>query len=67
MFARMARLNAAEPSKVESSESWNNAQTKSSGTSTILRVFNSGGIVCYLVRHHIVIDGRGPGHNYRFT
>ena len=67
LFDSVARLNAAEPSKVGSSESWDNPQTKSSGTSTILRVFKSGGMVCHLVRHHIVVDGRGPGHNYRFT
>jgi surface antigen len=60
-------LNAAEPSKAGSSESWNNPQTKSSGTSTILRLFNSGGMVCHLIRHHIVVDGRAPEHNYRLT
>jgi surface antigen len=67
LFASIARLNAAEPSKVGSSESWNNPQTKSSGTSTILRVFSSGGMVCHLVRHQIVVDGQAPGHNYRLT
>ena len=67
LFGSIARLNAAEPSKVGSSESWNNPQTKSAGTSTILRVFNSGGMACHLVRHHIVVDGQAPGHNYRLT
>jgi surface antigen len=67
LFESVARLNAAEPNKVGSSESWNNPQTKSSGTSTILRVFNSGGMVCHLVRHQIVVDGQAPGHNYRLT
>jgi surface antigen len=67
LFESVARLNATEPSKAGSSDSWNNPQTGSSGTSTILRVFNSSGMVCHLVRHHIVVDARAPGHNYRFT
>jgi surface antigen len=67
LFESVARLNAAEPSQVGSSEAWNNAQTNSSGTSTILRVFHSGGMACHLVRHHVVVAGRQPGHNYRLT
>ena len=67
LFDSVARLNAAEPGKVGSSDSWTNPQTKSFGTSTILRVFTSGGMVCHLVRHHVVVDGRAPGHNYRLT
>ena len=67
VFESVARLNAAEPSQVGSSEAWNNAQTNSSGTSTILRVFHSGGMACHLVRHHVVVAGRQPGHNYRLT
>jgi|SRR5215470_14525462 len=67
LFDSVARLNAAEPSKVGNSESWNNPQTNASGTSTILRVFHSGGMDCHLVRHHIVVAGRQPGQNYRLT
>ena len=67
LFASVARLNAAEPSQVGSSEAWSNPQTGSSGTSTILRVFHSGGMACHLVRHHLVVAGRQPGHNYRLT
>ena len=67
LFESVARLNAAEPSPVGSSEAWNNPQTNSSGTSTILRVFHSGGMACHLVRHHVVVAGRQPGHNYRLT
>jgi surface antigen len=67
LFESVARLNDAEPSKVGTSEAWNNPQTKSSGTSTILRAFNSGGMVCHLVRHHIVVKGRVPGRDYRLT
>jgi surface antigen len=67
LFESIARLNAAEPSKVGSSEAWSNPQTKNSGTSTVLRVFHSGGMVCHLVRHNIVAAGRPPGHDYRFT
>jgi len=67
LFESVARLNAAEPSQVGSSEAWNNPQTNSSGTSTILRVFHSGGMACHLVRHHVVVAGRQPGHNYRLT
>jgi surface antigen len=67
LFESIARLNAAEPSKVGSSEAWSNPQTKNSGTSTVLQVFHSGGMVCHLVRHHIVDAGRPPGHNYRLT
>ena len=67
LFESVARLNAAEPSQVGRSEAWSNPQTNSSGTSTILRVFHSGGMTCHLVRHHVVVAGRQPGHNYRLT
>ena len=67
LFESVARLNAIEPSQVGSSEAWNNPQTNSSGTSTILRVFHSSGMACHLVRHHVVVAGRQPGHNFRLT
>jgi surface antigen len=67
LFESVARLNAAEPSQVGRSEAWSNPQTNSSGTSTVLRVFHSGGMVCHLVRHHIVVAGRPPGRDYRLT
>jgi surface antigen len=67
LFESVARLNAAEPSQVGRSEAWSNPQTNSSGTSTVVRVFHSGGMVCHLVRHHIVVAGRPPGHDYRLT
>ena len=64
IFESVARLNA--PRKVGQSDSWSNPETKSSGTSTILRVFHSGGMACHLVRHQIVA-GRPPPRDYRFT
>ena len=66
VFESVARLNAVKPSKVGQSDSWSNPETKSSGTSTILRVFHSGGMPCHLVRHPIVA-GRPPPRDYRFT
>jgi surface antigen len=66
IFESVARLNAVEPSKVGQSDSWSNPETKSSGTSTILRVFHSGGMACHLVRHQIVA-GRPPPRDYRLT
>jgi surface antigen len=66
VFESVARLNAVEPSKVGQSDSWSNPETKSSGTSTILRMFRSGGMACHLVRHHIVA-GRPPPRDYRLT
>jgi surface antigen len=66
IFESVARLNALEPSKVGQSDSWSNPETKSSGSSTILRVFHSGGMACHLVRHHIVA-GRPPPRDYRLT
>ena len=66
LFESVARLNAAEPSQVGRSEAWSNPQTKSHGTSTILRVFHSGDMTCHLVRHHIVA-GRPPARDYRLT
>jgi surface antigen len=65
-FESAARLNAAEPNKVGQSDPWRNPQTKSHGSSTITRVFTSGGMPCHLVRHHIVAGPR-PAQNYRFT
>ena len=67
LFESIERLNAAEPAKVGRSEAWSNPQTKTSGTSTILRVFRSGGMACHLVRNHIVIAGQPPGRDYRLT
>jgi surface antigen len=67
LFESVARLNAAEPSQVGRSEAWSNPQTNSSGTSTLLRVFHSGGMVCHLVRHRIIVVGRPPAHDYRLT
>ena len=67
LFESVARLNAAEPNGVGRSEAWSNPQTNSFGSSTILRVFHSGGMPCHLVRHHIVVAGRQPGQNYRLT
>jgi hypothetical protein len=64
IFESVAQLNA--PSKVGQSDSWSNPETKSSGTSIILRVFHSGGMPCHLVRHQIV-SGRPPPRDYRFT
>jgi surface antigen len=66
LFESVTRLNAAEPSQVGRSETWSNPQTKSSGTSTILKVFHSGGMACHLVRHQIGA-GRPPSRNYRLT
>jgi surface antigen len=66
IFESVARLNAVEPSKVGQSDSWSNPETKSSGTSTILRAFHSGGMACHLVRHQIVA-GRPPPRDYRLT
>ena len=67
LFASVAKLNAAEPSQVGRSEAWSNPQTGSSGDSTILRVFRSGGMACHLVRHHVVVAGRRAGQSYRLT
>jgi surface antigen len=66
VFESVARLNAVESSKVGQSDSWSNPETKSSGTSTILRVFHSGGMACRLVRHQIVA-GRPLPRDYRLT
>jgi hypothetical protein len=66
IFESVARLNAVEPSKFGQSDSWSNPETKSSGTSMILRMFRSGGMACHLVRHHIVA-GRPPPRDYRLT
>jgi len=66
MFESVGRLNAAEPAKVGQSDSWRNTQTNSSGSSTILRVFRSGGMPCHLVRHQIVA-GRPQARSYQLT
>ena len=66
VFDSVARLNATEPSKVEQSDSWSNPETRSHGSSTILKVFHSNGMTCHLVRHHIVA-ARPPSRNYRLT
>ena len=60
VFESVARLNATEPIKVGQTDSWSNPETKSSGRSTIIRVFHSSGMPCHLVRHHIVVPGQLP-------
>ena len=67
VFESVARLNATEPSKVGQSDSWSNPETRSSGSSTILRVFHSGVMACHLVRHHIVVPGQPLTRDYRLT
>jgi surface antigen len=67
LFESVAQLNAAEPGQVGRSEAWNNPQTKSSGTSTILRVFHSGGMACHLVKHRVLVGGRTPARDFRLT
>jgi hypothetical protein len=42
-------------------------QTNNFGTSTVVRVFRSGGVACHLLRHHIVVAGRRSGLDYRLT
>ena len=66
LFESVARLNATEPSKVGQSDSWSNPDTKSHGSSTILKVFHSNGMTCHLVSHHIVA-AKLPSRNYRLT
>ena len=66
LFQSVERLNEAEPSRVGHSDAWSNPQTKSHGSSTILKFFQSDGMTCHLVRHHIVAV-RPPPRNYRFT
>jgi surface antigen len=67
LFESIARLNAAEPSQVGRSDKWSNPRTQSSGTSRVLRVFHSGGMVCHLLLHSIVVAGRPPAQDYRLT
>src|SRR5215471_13384639 len=67
LFESVARLNAAEPSQVGRSDDWSNPQTKSSGTSTLLRVFHSGHMTCHLLRHRVIAGGRPPARDFRLT
>lgn len=67
LLESVARLNAAEPTRIGRSAAWSNLQTNSSGTSTILRVFRSDSMACHPVLHRIVIAGRLPSHDYRLT
>ena len=66
VFESAERLNMADLSQVGRSDRWSNPQTKSHGSSTIVKVFQSGGMACHLVRHHIV-TGRPPSRDYRLT
>jgi surface antigen len=67
VFESVARLKAVEPSKVGQSDSWSNPETRSSGSSTILRVFRSSGMPCHLVRYHIVVAGQPTARDYRLS
>jgi hypothetical protein len=65
-FESVARLNAAEPTQVGRSEVEQSADEQ-------LRHLHDAPSVplgrhgCHLVRHHIVVAGRQPGHDYRLT
>jgi surface antigen len=67
LFDSIARLNAAKPSHGGLSKAWSNPQTNNSGTSTILRVFHSGGMTCHLVQSRIVVPRQPPPASYRLT
>src|SRR5947207_1302035 len=54
LFGSVARLNATEPSKVGQSDSWSNPETRSHGSSTILKVFHSDCKACHPVCRPIV-------------
>ena len=67
LFDRVDRLNRAEPAQVGQSETWSNPQTGSSGTSTLRRIFRSGGMTCHLLQNHVLVAGRPAGRDYRLT
>ena len=66
LLASIDRLNTAEPVRPGLSENWVNPDSKSSGTSTVVRVFHAQGKPCHLIRHHIVVAGHRPA-NYQLT
>jgi surface antigen len=66
LFSSVERLNAAEPARPGLSESWSNPDTKSSGTSTLVRITHAKGQPCHVVQHHIAVAGRQPTE-YRLT
>src|SRR5437879_205425 len=66
LFSSINRLNAAEPARPGLSESWSNPETKSSGTSTLVRIIRAKGQPCHVVQHHIAVAGRQPTE-YRLT
>jgi hypothetical protein len=65
LFESLARLNAAEPG-------WKLRGMEQSADERLRRLHDTpgvplGGMACHLVRHHVVVAGRQPGHNYRLT
>ena len=65
LFDSISRLNGIQPARAGISDAWRNPQSNDSGTNTVVQVFQSGGIACHLVQHHIVTGG--AGRDYRLT
>lgn len=61
LYASVAKLNAsATPGQVET---WQNAQSKASGTSTLAAVQGS----CHTIRHHVVSPRMPQGYDATLT
>ena len=65
LFDSISRLNGIQPARAGNSDAWRNPQSNDSGTNTVVQVFQSGGVACHLVQHHIVTGG--AGRDYRLT
>ncbi len=65
--ASIDRLNTATPPRIGQTDSWSNPNTRSSGSSILRRVFQSGGMTCHLLQHHISAAGKRPGSTFDLT
>ncbi len=67
LFDSTTRLNTLPAAAVGASNAWSNEQTGSSGTTTLTRVYESGGMPCHDLRYALRPQGQQPPRIYDMT
>jgi hypothetical protein len=64
LLASVDQLNAQPDVSVGASNSWNNPETGSHGSSSVTRIFKSHGMTCHRLHHEVAAGGRTPPRTY---
>jgi surface antigen len=63
----ITKLNKTPDLQVGSSDQWSNPATGSHGTSSVTRIFTSGGLQCHAMHHDFFAEGKEPSRGYDAT